>query len=189
MSEATRLTVLGMVRRRPHSYGYSIVDEVSRWSAPEGVAPSVRAVYKALEALRDGELIAPVATTDATSVQRRRYVATQLGEERYDDWLRSPAGSFADLFRRLGSARHSDLPVLIELVRAAEHGFVTLAQDLQPTEPASLVDGGASWGDVSAAILQATEWNENAARAGFLRNVRRELEYAYLRYDANPDAP
>jgi DNA-binding PadR family transcriptional regulator len=174
-----------MVRRRPHSYGYSIVDEVSRWSAPEGVAPSGRAVYKALEALRDGELIAPVATTDATSVQRRCYVATPMGEERYESWLRSPTSSFADLFRRLGSARHSDLPVLIELVRDAERRFVTSAQDLDLTEPASLVDAGASWGEVSAAILQATEWNENAARAGFLRNVRRELEYAYLHFDSS----
>jgi hypothetical protein len=32
-------------------------------------------------------------------------------------------------------------------------------------------------------MLQATAWNENAARAGFLRSVRRELEYAYSHYD------
>jgi DNA-binding PadR family transcriptional regulator len=188
MSEATRLTVLGMVRRRPHSYGYAIVDEVSRWSAPEGVAPSVRGVYKALEALRDGELIAPASAVDGTSVQRRRYVATPKGEERYLDWLHSPTESFADLFRRLGSAKHSDLPVLIELVRTAEHELVTLNQDLQPSEPASLVDAGASWADVSAAILQTAEWNESAARAGFQRSIRRELEYVHARYDATAGA-
>src|SRR3954462_4156456 len=86
MSEATRLTVLGMVRRRPHSYGYSIGDEVSRWSAPEGVAPSVRAVYKALEALRDGELIAPVSPPAVrpcrgagTSRRRRAKRGTRAG--------------------------------------------------------------------------------------------------------------
>jgi len=188
VSEATRLTVLGMVRRRPHSYGYAIVDEVSRWSAPEGVAPSSRGVYKALEALRDNEMIAPVAAAGETSVQRRRYIATPKGEARYLDWLHSRADSFADLFRRLGSAKDSDLPVLIEIVRAAEHELVAVSQDLQPAEPAALVDGGCSWGEISAAILQAAEWNESAARAGFLRSIRRELEYVHERYDAKSAA-
>jgi len=192
VSESTRLTVLGMVRRRPRSYGYSLVDEVQRWSGPEGVVPAPRAVYKALEVLRDGRLIEPlqvVSDRDVGGPSRRRYIATPAGERRYEAWLSSPPESFADLFRRLATAREDDLPELVELVVTAEHQLIAHHRDLRAPEVGSLVKEQAPWEAVCAAALAAAERNEVASRATFLRDLRRTLEDLRERPNAGTVAP
>lgn len=179
MSESTRYTVLGMVRRRPSAYGYALVDEASRWQGPLGVAPAPRAVYKALRDLSATHLIEPLEVAvdqRAEGPNRRRFVATPAGDQRFVEWLRTPPRTFTDLFRRIAAARRDDLPVLLEVVIVAEHTLLAQQRDLRVPEVEMLLARRASWETVSAALMEAAEWAEIAPRATFLRDLRRALE-------------
>lgn len=178
MAQSTQNTVLGMLRRRP-AYGYGLVDEVSRWRGPAGVAPAPRAVYRALQELSAEELIeAREAPTDRRpdGPNRRRYATTTKGVQRYEEWLQSTPESFADLFRRIATAREDDLPVLLTLVIDAEHMMLAQHRELRAPEVETLLAEGAPWTAVSSALLASAHYTDVAAKATFLRDVRETIE-------------
>ncbi len=178
MSESTRYTVLGLVVRRP-TYGYALAELLRRWPLPDGLAPPPRSIYKALRSLSDEQLIEPQDSAldrEPDGPSRRRYGATPEGERRFAQWLASPSQTFPELCLRIGTARRTDLPVLIEAVRQAEHQLLARHRDLRTPEVETLIAKGASWELVVAALLAKIEYSEVAARSAMLRDLRRALE-------------
>jgi DNA-binding PadR family transcriptional regulator len=178
VSESTRYTVLGLVVRRP-TYGYALAELLRRWPLPEGHAPPARAIYKALRSLSDEHLIEPQDSAldrEPDGPSRRRYGATPEGERRFEQWLAAPSQTFAELCLRIGTARRTDLPVLIEIVQQAEHQLLARHRDLRTPEVETLIAKGASWELIVAALLAKIEYSEIAARSAVLRDLRRALE-------------
>jgi DNA-binding PadR family transcriptional regulator len=178
VSRSTRYTVLGLVARRP-TYGYALVEQL-RWRPLSDVlAPTQRAIYKALDSLSKEHLIEELDSEldrrpDGPS--RRRYAATPEGERRFEEWLQLLAPTFDELCLRIGTARRKDLPVLIEIVRQAEHRLLARHRDLRTPEVETLVAAGASWESIVAALLETIEYREVAARSAVLRDLRLVLE-------------
>jgi len=170
--------VLGLVVRRP-TYGYALVEQLRRSPLPEGLAPPSRSIYKALRSLSDEHLIEPQDSAldlEPDGPNRRRYGATPEGERRFEKWLAQPSSTFADLCLRIGTARRTDLPVLIDIVQRAEHELLARHRELRTAEVETLIAKGASWESIVAALLAKIEYSEIAARSAVLRDLRRALE-------------
>lgn len=178
VSESTRYTVLGLVVRRP-TYGYALAELLRHSPWPEGLAPGPRSIYKALRSLSDEQLIEPQDSAldrEPDGPNRQRYGATPEGERRFEQWFARPSQNFADLCLRIGTARRTDLPVLIGSVQHAEHQLLARHRDLRTPEVETLIANGASWESIVAALLAKIEYNEVAARSAVLRDLRRALE-------------
>jgi DNA-binding PadR family transcriptional regulator len=178
VSESTRYTVLGLVVRRP-TYGYALAELLRRSPLPEGLVPPPRSIYKALRSLSDEHLIEPQDSAldrEPDGPSRRRYGATPEGERRFEQWLAQPSQTFADLCLRIGTARRTDLPVLIDIVQQAEHRLLARHRDLRTPEVETLIAQGAPWESIVAALLAKIEYSEVAARSVVLRDLRRALE-------------
>lgn len=178
MSESTRYTVLGLVVRRP-TYGYALAELLRRWPLSEGLAPPPRSIYKALRSLSDEHLIEPQDSAldrEPDGPSRRRYGATPEGEERFEQWLARPSQTFSELCLRIGTARRKDVPVLIDIVRQAEHQLLARHRDQRTPEVETLIAQGASWELIAAALLSKIEYSQIAARSAVLRDLRRALE-------------
>jgi DNA-binding PadR family transcriptional regulator len=178
VSESTRYTVLGLVARRP-TYGYALAELLSRWPLSDGLAPPRRSIYKALRSLSEEHLIEPQDSAidrEPDGPSRRRYGATPEGERRFEEWLERPSQTFAELCLRIGTARRKDVPVLIDIVRQAEHQLLARHRELRTPEVETLISQGASWELVAAALLAKIEYSEIAARSAVLRDLRRALE-------------
>ena len=178
VSESTRYAVLGLVARRP-TYGYALVEQLGHGPLEESLVPTHRSVYKMLRALKEEQLIELLDSDrdrEPDGPSRRRYGVTPEGERRLEAWLSSPPHTLTDLRLRVAVARRSDVPALIQVVRAAEHACLTRLQELQAPSVASLSTRGGSWEAVSAALLSSIEIGEVAGRSKLLRDLRRELE-------------
>jgi DNA-binding PadR family transcriptional regulator len=178
VSESTRYTVLGLVVRRP-TYGYALAELLSQWPLPEGHAPPARSIYKALRSLNDEHLIEQQASAldnEPDGPSRQRYGATPEGERRFEEWLARPSQTFSELCLRIGAARRTDVPVLIDIVQQAERQLLARHRDLRTPEVETLIAKGASWESVVAALLAKIEYSEIAARSAVLRDLRRALE-------------
>jgi len=177
LSDATRYAVLGLVARRP-TYGYALVEQLGRWPLDDAVVPARRAIYKALRALSEDHLIEPQDSAldrEPDGPSRRRFAATPEGERRFEEWLQRSPETFAELWLRLGTARRTDVPFLLDTVAAAERACLARLGELEPPELEELVAGGASWEAISAAMLASIEISAVAARSRLLRDLRRAL--------------
>jgi DNA-binding PadR family transcriptional regulator len=178
VSESTRYAVLGLVARRP-TYGYALVEQLGHGPLEESLVPTHRSIYKMLRALKEEQLIELLDSEhdrEPDGPSRRRYGVTPEGERRLEAWLRSRPETFTDLRLRVAAARQQDLPLLIDVVRDAEHACLARLQELRAPDVASLSHRGGSWEAVSAALLSSIEVSEVAGRSKLLRDLRRELE-------------
>lgn len=177
MSASTRLTVLGLVARRP-TYGYALMQQLRRWSVdPTAVRSS--SVYSALSRLEQEELIEPRGPALAAGTDRQprlTYGATPAGEERLEAWLGSPPASYDDLRMRIALGRPQDLETLIGFVIAAEQECLGRLQELEVQSLAELCARQAPWEALCGAILGTLDAGELTARAKWLQDARVALE-------------
>jgi DNA-binding PadR family transcriptional regulator len=170
---------LGLLARRP-THGYALFEQLRHLPLDESLVPSQRTVYRAIEALRAKELIAPLGAEADPPEGRlsRRYRATAEGERRLESWMERRPETFGDLCLRICAARPEDLASLLATVTAAEHECLARLQDLQAPEIEALVARKASWDSILVAMLKTIGVEEFGARLRVLRKLRRGLEAA-----------
>ena len=180
VSKSTQYAVLGLVAQRP-TYGYALVDRLSRWPLDDALVPAQRGVYKALRALSDEHLIDPQASPldrEPDGPNRRRYGVTPAGAQRFEEWLEGPPATWGELWLRLGTASRKDVPTLLRIVETAERECLARLEELTPPDLEELAASGAPWESVSTAMLATVEISEVAARSRLLRDLRRALTAA-----------
>jgi DNA-binding PadR family transcriptional regulator len=177
VSAPTRLTVLGLVARRP-TYGYALMQQLRRWSIdPTAVRSS--SVYSALSRLEQEELIAPRGSAPSAGTDRQprlTYGATPAGEARVEAWLASPPASYDELRVRIALARPRDLDALVGFVVRAEHECLQRLQELDVPPLSELCARQAPWEALCGAILGTLDAGELTARARWLQDARLALD-------------
>lgn len=175
MAELTKQAILGMVRRKS-TYGYQLHDRLmERWPYGDLFPPNQRTVYKILKGLEDDGLVMG-RNLPVDGRTRRRFDVTQAGREFYERWLRSEPETFAELILRLATSTEDDLPLLLPRVVAAQHELLKAHSVLRATEVETLIARGAPWPSIVHGLLQMVEYNQVAARAQVMQNLRRALE-------------
>jgi DNA-binding PadR family transcriptional regulator len=147
VAESTRNAVLGLLAQQP-LYGYALCERLARWPLDDVVAsPRPRSIYRALERLRDEQLIERTDAPhdrDPDGPNRARYQATAAGERRLEAWLRSRPESFADLCMRIVAARRTDLPLLLAAAEAVERNCLADLQDAHEPDVSAVAAAGGS---------------------------------------------
>jgi DNA-binding PadR family transcriptional regulator len=170
--------VLGLVRREPR-HGYALWDEVRRWPLDPSLIPKQNAVYKDLASLRNDGLIECAEAHPGSG--RKPYMVTADGERAFEAWLRGPASTREDLLLRLVAANSDDLPLLIEVVRAAEMECRDALMRMAPYNTATLFERDVPEAVFALALVAKIEGAELAARLTALAEVGRTLRMAHER--------
>lgn len=187
VTESTRFAVLSLTLEGP-TYSYAIAEELRRWPLDASIAPNRRAVYHAVEWLvaerlvsqsdeeprmvagGGSDLLAAVAVRGAPS--RKLVEATELGHQRFREWLLSPVLTEDDVFWRVGAARLVDLPDVLKLLDDAERTWLTRLQDSASPNAAVLAERQPSWRVTKLAVLNAMRGRQLDGQAGVIRDVR-----------------
>lgn len=178
MAESTRYAVLGLVAREP-AHGYALYSEIERWPLPDELRPGRSTVYRHLERLHAGRLIAPRPSAEDVvggRPDRTVFAATPIGFDELDRYVRTRPRSFDELCVRISVCRPEDIPLLIEfagdLERASAERFQ--AWSMRPGAQ-TLARRDAPWRSIAQAIVAQAQAADVASLATVLGDVRSEL--------------
>lgn len=179
MAESTRHAVLGLVAREP-AHGYALYSEIERWPVPDQLRPGRSTVYRHLERLHAGGLIAPQEALDASTSRhpdRTVYAATPAGLAELERHMRTRPRSLDDLCIRISVARPTDFPQLIEFATQLEQTSIARFQEwsLAP-EPLAMARRGAPWQTILRTLVAKGQAADVAGQATVLGDLRTELE-------------
>lgn len=179
VAESTRHAVLGLVAREP-THGYALYAEIERWPLPGELRPGRSTVYRHLERLSEGRLIAPqrpAAEAASRHPDRTVYAVTPIGIDELDRYARTRPRSFDDLCVRVSIARPEDVPLLIDFAADLERTSLRRFQEWSTSpEPLALAERDAPWRSVLRALVAKSQAADVAGMATVLGDLRSDLE-------------
>lgn len=181
-SQTLRLAVLGLIVPRPiHAYG--ILQELRRWpleldNAKAGVFyATAKLMERGLVQDVSAAAVAVAAGAEAAGASyeppRRMLAATGAGRDEFERWMASPLSSEQEVLWRIGVAQRDHVPLLVELLRAAEVEWYDRLSDVPELELETL---GNAWSvSTRLALMQVTRRRQLAARGALFGELAREL--------------
>lgn len=179
LAESTRHAVLGLVAREP-AHGYALYSEIERWPLPDELRPGRSTVYRHLDRLHAGGLIAPQQALDESGSRhpdRTVYAATPEGLTELDRHARTRPRSLDDLCIRISVARPADFPQLIAFATELEQLSISRFQEWSiAPEPLAMARRGAPWQTILRMLVAKAQAADVASQATVLGDLRAELE-------------
>lgn len=151
----TRYALLGLLIEEP-DHGYRLAQRIQERLGTTQVRSTY--IYRLLKELeRDGLIRRVEVESRGRRPARVVFEATELGEQDFGAWMRTPlalALIYEELLVRIAVSRVEDLPELLPLVRYRERDCLTLQRQLKELGQRPAEEGERGWSRSTAVMLR-----------------------------------